>query len=374
MNVERLAKITRSEAFLFCSRIEDTMSEKKLVVAVVGATGAVGREMLKTLESRNFPATEVVPFASARSAGTKVPYGDSELVVRELKEDVFEDIDIAIFSAGGSTSEKYAPHAAAAGCIVVDNSSAWRMDERCPLVVPEVNPEALEGHNGIIANPNCSTIQMVVALKPLHDVAGIRRVVVSTYQAVSGSGQKGISELETQVRQMFNLKEPEVNVYPHRIAFNCIPHIDVFLENDYTKEEMKMVHETVKIMRDPNVKVTATCVRVPVFYGHSESVNIETERKLSAKEARAILAQAPGVQVYDNPSEKMYPLAIDAAGEDQTYVGRIREDETIPNGLNLWIVADNIRKGAALNAVQIAEELLRRDLLGVKDRTVFIKK
>ena len=247
------------------------MSEKKLVVAVVGATGAVGREMLKTLESRNFPATEVVPFASARSAGTKVPYGDSELVVRELKEDVFEGIDIAIFSAGGSTSEKYAPHAAAAGCIVVDNSSAWRMDERCPLVVPEVNPEALEGHNGIIANPNCSTIQMVVALKPLHDAAGIRRVVVSTYQAVSGSGQKGISELETQVRQMFNLKEPEVNVYPHRIAFNCIPHIDVFLENDYTKEEMKMVHETVKIMRDPNVKVTATCVRVPVFYGHSES-------------------------------------------------------------------------------------------------------
>ena len=316
------------------------MSEKKLVVAVVGATGAVGREMLKTLESRNFPATEVVPFASARSAGTKVPYGDSELVVRELKEDVFEGIDIAIFSAGGSTSEKYAPHAAAAGCIVVDNSSAWRMDERCPLVVPEVNPEALEGHNGIIANPNCSTIQMVVALKPLHDVAGIRRVVVSTYQAVSGSGQKGISELETQVRQMFNLKEPEVNVYPHRIAFNCIPHIDVFLENDYTKEEM----------------------------------NIETERKLSAKEARAILAQAPGVQVYDNPSEKMYPLAVDAAGEDATYVGRIREDDTIPNGLNMWIVADNIRKGAALNAVQIAEELVRRDLLGVKDRTVFIKK
>ena len=350
------------------------MSEKKLVVAVVGATGAVGREMLKTLESRNFPATEVVPFASARSAGTKVPYGDSELVVRELKEDVFEGIDIAIFSAGGSTSEKYAPHAAAAGCIVVDNSSAWRMDERCPLVVPEVNPDALEGHNGIIANPNCSTIQMVVALKPLHDAAGIRRVVVSTYQAVSGSGQKGISELETQVRQMFNLKEPEVNVYPHRIAFNCIPHIDVFLENDYTKEEMKMVHETVKIMRDPNVKVTATCVRVPVFYGHSESVNIETERKLSAKEARAILAQAPGVQVYDTPSEKMYPLAVDAAGEDPTYVGRIREDDTIPNGLNMWIVADNIRKGAALNAVQIAEELVRRDLLGVQDRTVFIKK
>lgn len=348
------------------------MSEKKLVVAVVGATGAVGREMLKTLESRNFPATEVVPFASARSAGAKVPYGDSELVVRELKEDVFEGIDIAIFSAGGSTSEKYAPHAAAAGCIVVDNSSAWRMDERCPLVVPEVNPEALEGHNGIIANPNCSTIQMVVALKPLHDAAGIRRVVVSTYQAVSGSGQKGISELETQVRQMFNLKEPEVNVYPHRIAFNCIPHIDVFLENDYTKEEMKMVHETVKIMRDPNVKVTATCVRVPVFYCHAESVNIETHKKMTAKECRILLSQAPGVRVFDNPREKMYPMPAYCVGDDETYVGRIREDETIENGLNLWIVADNVRKGAALNAVQIAEELLKRDLVRVPDKNVFM--
>lgn len=261
------------------------MSEKKLVVAVVGATGAVGREMLKTLESRNFPATEVVPFASARSAGTKVPYGDSELVVRELKEDVFEGIDIAIFSAGGSTSEKYAPHAAAAGCIVVDNSSAWRMDERCPLVVPEVNPEALEGHNGIIANPNCSTIQMVVALKPLARRRG--------HPPRGGLHLSGRFRLRAEGHQRtgnasppdVHLKEPEVNVYPHRIAFNCIPHIDVFLENDYTKEEMKMVHETVKIMRDPNVKVTATCVRVPVFYGHSESVNIETERKLSAKEA-----------------------------------------------------------------------------------------
>ena len=350
------------------------MSEKKLVVAVVGATGAVGREMLKTLETRNFPATEVIPFASARSAGTKVPYGDSELVVRELKEDVFDGIDIAIFSAGGSASEKYAPHAAAAGCVVVDNSSAWRMDDRCPLVVPEVNPDALEAHNGIIANPNCSTIQMVVALKPLHDVAGITRVVVSTYQAVSGSGQKGINELETQVRQMFNLQEPEVNVYPHRIAFNCLPHIDVFLDNGYTKEEMKMVNETIKIMCDPNVKVTATCVRVPVFYGHSEAVNIETEKKMTAAECRALLSQAPGVQVYDNPREKMYPMAIDAAGEDMTFVGRIREDETIDNGLNLWIVADNIRKGADLNAVQIGEELIKRDLIRVKseDRGTFL--
>ena len=345
-------------------------------VAIVGASGAVGQEFLRVLEERNFPLDELVLFGSTRSAGSKYKFRGKEIEVKLLQHnDDFKDIDIAFTSAGAGTSKEFAEDITRYGAVMIDNSSAFRMDKDVPLVVPECNAaDALERPRGIIANPNCSTIQMVVALKPLHDVAGIRRVVVSTYQAVSGSGQKGISELETQVRQMFNLKEPEVNVYPHRIAFNCIPHIDVFLENDYTKEEMKMVHETVKIMRDPNVKVTATCVRVPVFYGHSESVNIETERKLSAKEARAILAQAPGVQVYDNPSEKMYPLAVDAAGEDATYVGRIREDDTIPNGLNMWIVADNIRKGAALNAVQIAEELVRRDLLGVKDRTVFIKK
>ncbi len=348
--------------------------QNNLRVAVVGATGAVGREMLKTLEERAFPATEIVPFASARSAGMKVPFGETELVVQELKEDVFDGFDIAIFSAGGGTSEKFAPHAAAAGCVVIDNSSAWRMDERCPLVVPEVNAHALEQHNGIIANPNCSTIQMMVALKPLHDAASIKRVIVSTYQAVSGTGQKAIAELEQQVRQMFNMQEPDVEVYPHRIAFNCLPHIDVFMDNDYTKEEMKMVHETVKILEDPQVKVTATCVRVPVFYGHSESVNIETEKKLTAAQARAILAQAPGIQVYDNPREKMYPMPIDAAGEDATFVGRIREDETIENGLNLWVVSDNIRKGAALNAVQIAEVLLEKEWLGVKNRKVFIEK
>ncbi len=344
---------------------------QELRVAVVGATGAVGREMLKTLHERNFPVTEVVPFASARSAGSVVSYGDDELVVKELKEDVFAGFDIAIFSAGGGTSEKFAPHAAAAGCVVIDNSSAWRMDERCPLVVPEVNAHALEKHNGIIANPNCSTIQMLVALKPLHEAGKIKRVIVSTYQAVSGTGQKAIAELEKQVRQMFNLQEPDVEVYPHRIAFNCLPHIDVFLDNDYTKEEMKMVHETVKILEDPSVKVTATCVRVPVFYGHSESINIETEKKISAAEARAILAQAPGIQVYDNPREKMYPMPIDAAGEDATFVGRIREDESIANGLNLWVVSDNIRKGAALNAVQIAEVLIEKGWLGVEDTTVF---
>lgn len=346
---------------------------KDFVVAVAGATGAVGREMLKTLEQRNFPAKEVIALASSRSAGTTVPFKGGELTVRELTEDSFKGVDIAIFSAGGSTSETFAPHAVKAGCVVVDNSSAWRMDERCPLVVPEVNPDALEAHNGIIANPNCSTIQMVVALKPLHDVGKIKRVVVSTYQAVSGTGQKAIDELETQVRELFNMRAPTPKVYPYQIAFNCLPHIDVFLDNDYTKEEMKMVHETVKILGDPSVKVTATTVRVPVFFSHSESVNIETEKKITAKEARAILSQAPGVTVLDNPKELIYPMAIEAAGEDDTFVGRIREDETIDNGLNMWIVADNIRKGAALNAVQIAEVLAERDLVRVKDPNFFLR-
>lgn len=348
------------------------MGRESLVVAVVGATGAVGREMLKTLEQRNFPATKVRALASARSAGNTVPYMDGELTVEELTEDSFKDTDLALFSAGGSTSEKFAPHAVKSGCVVVDNSSAWRMDERCPLVVPEVNPHALEQHNGIIANPNCSTIQMVVALKPLHDAAGIKRVVVSTYQAVSGTGQKAINELDRQVRQMFNMQDPEVNVYPYRIAFNCLPQIDVFLDNDYTKEEMKMVNETVKIMEDPAVKVTATTVRVPVFYGHSESINIETKKKLTAAQARALLSKAPGVVVYDNPSLKYYPMAIDAAGEDEVFVGRVREDETIDNGLNMWVVADNIRKGAALNAVQIAELLVEKELLSVKNPELFL--
>ena len=337
-----------------------------LTVAVVGATGAVGREMLKTLHERQFPATKVRAFASARSAGSKVPFGEEELTVEELKEDVFEGIDLAIFSAGGGTSATFAPHAAHAGCVVVDNSAAWRMDERCPLVVPEVNPEALEEHQGIIANPNCSTIQMVVALKPLHDAAHIKRVVVSTYQAVSGTGQKGIEELERQVRDLFN-------VYPYRIAFNVLPHIDVFLDNDYTKEEMKMVNETVKIFDDPSIKVTATCARVPVFFCHAESVNIETEKKITAKEARIMLSQAPGVKVFDNPRELMYPMPAYCIGDDPTFVGRIREDESIENGLNLWIVADNVRKGAALNAVQIAEELLKRDLVRVQDKNAFMR-
>ncbi|WP_243313281.1 aspartate-semialdehyde dehydrogenase [Fundidesulfovibrio agrisoli] len=337
----------------------------KLVVAVAGATGAVGREMLKTLEDRNFPATEVRALASSRSAGTTVPFKDGELTVAEMTEKSFEGVDLALFSAGGSTSKKFAPHAVKSGCVVVDNSSAWRMDPKVPLVVPEVNPGDVDWHTGIIANPNCSTIQMVVAMKPLHDLFTIKRVVVSTYQAVSGTGQKAITELETQVRQMFNGIDPEVKVYPHQIAFNCLPQIDVFSEGDYTYEEIKMIKETAKIMGDDSIKVTATTVRVPVFYGHSESVNLEFEKPVTAAQARAALAAAPGVQVYDNPAEKMYPMPIMAAGEDEVFVGRIRQDNTVENGLNMWIVADNIRKGAALNAVQIAELLLAKGKLRV---------
>lgn len=339
--------------------------KKQPVVAVVGATGAVGREILDTLARRNFPHAEIRALASSRSAGTSVDFGSKQLTVQELTEDSFAGVDVALFSAGGSTSEKFAPCAVRAGCVVVDNSSAWRMDPAVPLVVPEVNPDDLAWHKGIIANPNCSTIQMVVALKPLHDAGRIKRVIVSTYQAVSGTGQKAIKELENQVRQLFNGQEATNEVYPHRIAFNCLPQIDVFLDNEYTKEEMKMVLETKKIMGDDSIRVTATTVRVPVFYGHSESVNIETEKKITPKEARAILSQAPGVCVLDNPGEKIYPMPIVAAGEDETFVGRIREDETIANGLNMFIVADNIRKGAALNTVQIAETLLERDLLRV---------
>ncbi|MGM0645398.1 MAG: aspartate-semialdehyde dehydrogenase [Thermodesulfobacteriota bacterium] len=336
---------------------------QNLTVAVVGATGAVGREMLKILEERQFPATTVKALASSRSAGSTVPFQNAELVVEELTPESFADIDLALFSAGGETSKQFAPIAAKAGCTVVDNSSAWRMETGIPLVVPEVNPEDLHGHKGIIANPNCSTIQMVVALKPLHDAARIKRIVVSTYQAVSGSGNKAIEELRKQVTQLFNMQEPENSVYPHRIAFNCLPHLDAFLDNEYTKEEMKMVEETQKIMGDDSIRVTATTVRVPVFYGHSESINIETELKLTSREARALLSQAPGVAVLDNPTENIYPMPINAAGEDPTFVGRIREDESIANGLNLWVVADNIRKGAALNTVQIAELVVQEGLL-----------
>ena len=330
-------------------------------VAVVGATGAVGQQMVACLEERRFPVAQLFPLASERSLGKKVTFLGKEIPVEVLTKDSFSGVDIALFSAGGSISKEYGPIAAAAGAVVVDNSSAWRMDPEVPLVVPEVNPQdiGLYTKRGIIANPNCSTIQMVVVLQPLHAAARIKRVVVSTYQAVSGTGQKAVDELVEQVKALFACQTVKNKVYPHRIAFNCLPHIDVFLENGYTKEEMKMVLETQKIMGDESIEVTATTVRVPVFYGHSEALNLETEKKLTPAEARKILAKAPGVKVVDNPAKNQYPMPLDAAGQDLTLVGRIREDFSIENGLNLWVVADNIRKGAATNAVQIAEILIR---------------
>jgi len=332
---------------------------KNLVnVAVVGATGAVGEEMIRTLEQRDFPVGILRPLASGRSAGSEVMFKGDEYTVEELTHDSFEGIDIALFSAGASRSKEFAPSAVEAGAVVVDNSSAFRMSEDVPLVVPEVNPHAIARHNGIIANPNCSTIQMVVALKPLHDAAKIKRIVVSTYQSVSGAGKMAIEELSQQTRDIFGFKPVEPKVYPHQIAFNCLPHIDVFTEDGYTKEEIKMVNETKKIMEDYSIRVAATCVRVPVFFSHSESVNVEFERGLAPERAREILKKAPGVEVVDDPEKNEYPLAVDAAGKDPVYVGRIRRDDTVEHGLALWIVSDNIRKGAALNAVQIAEILL----------------
>ena len=328
-------------------------------VAVVGATGAVGTEMIEILQERKFPVGELRPLASARSAGDRVSFHDQNLVVRELTKDSFEGVDIALFSAGADISREYAPLAAKAGAVVIDNSAAWRMGKDVPLVVPEVNRADIAKHKGIIANPNCSTIQLVVALKPLHDAARIKRIVVTTLQAVSGTGKDAMDELLEETQALLSFKEPTPTVYPHQIAFNCLPHIDDFLPSGYTKEEMKLLDETRKIMGDDSIRVTATTVRVPVYVGHSESVNIETEKKLSANEARAILCEAPGVLLYDDPAHKIYPMPLDAAGKDEVYVGRIREDESVPNGLNLWIVADNLRKGAALNAVQIAEELIK---------------
>jgi len=342
------------------------MTDKKFNIAVAGATGAVGNQMISCLEERNFPIKSLKFLASSRSVGRKLKYKGRDIDVEELTESSFKGIEIALFSAGGGTSEKYAPFAANDGCVVVDNSSAWRMDPEVPLVVPEVNPHAVAQYKnkGIIANPNCSTIQMVVALHPLHREYGIKRIVVSTYQAVSGTGKKAIDELDSQTRAILNFKEYESKVYPHTIAFNCLPHIDVFLDNGYTKEEMKMVHETRKILEDNTIGITATTVRVPVFFGHSESVNIETKRKVSVQEVRALLETTPGVKVVDDPMNNQYPLAIDAAGQDLTLVGRIRNDESIENGINMWIVADNIRKGAATNTVQIAEILAKEYLLG----------
>ena len=329
------------------------------VVAVAGATGVVGREMIEILAERNFPVSELVPLASERSEGERIQFKGKNWIVKRLAKDSFKGVDIALFSAGAERSLEFAPEAVKSGAVVVDNSSAFRMDPKVPLVVPEVNAHAITARAGIIANPNCSTIGMVVALKPIHDAVKIKRIVVTTFQSVSGTGKEAIDELAGQTVALLNFRNVEKKVYPHQIAFNCLPHIDSFLDNGYTKEEMKIVNETKKIMEDDSIRVTATAVRVPVFRCHSESVNIETEEKISANEVRAILSTASGVIVYDDPKKNIYPLAIDVAGKDEIYVGRIRADESIPNGINLWIVSDNLRKGAALNAVQIAEHFIK---------------
>lgn len=334
---------------------------KEVDVAVVGATGAVGEAMLEILEQRNFPVRNLYPLASSRSAGKTIRFNGKSLKIEDLAEFDFSKVQIGLFSAGGAVSAEYAPKAAAAGCIVVDNTSHFRRDEDIPLVVPEVNPHAIAGYTqrGIIANPNCSTIQMLVALKPIRDAVGIERINVATYQAVSGTGKEAIEELAKQTAQLLNGKEAKVEVYPKRIAFNVLPHIDTFQDNGYTREEMKMVWETQKIFEDDSIQVNPTCVRVPVFFGHSEAVHIETREKITAEQAREILGAAPGVTVMDDCAEGVYPTpAMESSGQDPVFVGRIREDISHPRGLNLWVVADNVRKGAALNSVQIAELLV----------------
>ena len=330
---------------------------KKYNVAVVGATGMVGRKFLQVLEERKLPVEKYYLFASKRSAGKKIKFMGEEYTVLELTETCFDgkNIDIALFSAGGDTSLKYAPCAAKAGAVVIDNSSAWRMNDDVPLVVPEVNPEDIEWNHGIIANPNCSTIQAVVALKPLHDLYKIKIVIYSTYQAVSGAGMGGYADLENGIKG-----EPPKK-FPHPIFGNCLPHIDVFTDNGYTKEEIKMIKETQKILHDKNIKVTATTVRVPVFYGHSESINIEFEKQFDLNELKAALEKAPGVIVVDDPANNQYPMAIDAEDKDEVFVGRIRRDDTVESGVNIWVVADNIRKGAATNAVQIAQKIMESE-------------
>ncbi len=336
-------------------------------VAVVGATGNVGREMLNILAERQFPADQVIALASSRSIGTEVSYGDKTLKCKQLDHYDFADTDICLMSAGGETSKEWSPRIGAQKCVVIDNSSAFRYDQDVPLIVPEVNADAVVGFTKkyIIANPNCSTAQLVVALKPLHDFATITRVVVSTYQSVSGAGKEGMDELDRQTKSLYSLGDVQVKKFPKRIAFNLIPQIDVFMEDGYTKEEWKMMVETKKIL-DPKIKLTATCVRVPVFISHSEAVNVEFERPISVEEARKILRAAPGVLVIDKHEPGGYITPHEAAGEDATYVSRIREDATVENGLTFWCVSDNLRKGAALNAIQIAETLINRRLIKPK--------
>jgi aspartate-semialdehyde dehydrogenase len=332
-------------------------------VAVVGATGQVGTVMLELLRERGFPTSEIVPFASARSAGKVL---DGGLVVQPLTDETIQGFDVAIFSAGGATSGEWAPKFAEAGAVVIDNSSKWRMHDDVPLVVSEVNPEALDGHRGIVANPNCSTMQMVVALKPLHAEAGIERLVISTYQAVSGTGKVGVDELLGQAKAVVEgAAVPAAQAYKHQIAFNALPHAGNFAPgDDHTDEERKLINETRKILGDQSIRVSATCVRVPVVNGHSEAVNVETRRPLSPERARELLRAAPGVTVLDDPDANSYPLAIEASGQDDVFVGRIRRDPGNEQALDLWVVADNLRKGAALNAVQLAELLHERGLIG----------
>jgi len=327
-------------------------------VAVVGATGAVGTEIVKILEERNFPVREIILLASQRAHGSGLEFRGDSLAVRTLDMEALRGAEICFFSAGSKISQEFVPRVVQKGGMVIDNTSCFRMDEDVPLVVPEVNADQITSHKGVIANPGGATIQMVLVLHPIHKVARIRRVIVSTYQAVSATGQPAIQELSEQVKDLFNFHEPQARIYPHQIAFNCIPQIDTFLDNGYSREEMQIAQETKRIMGDKLIKVSATCVRVPVFYGHSEAVNIETSRKLTAAEARTILEAAPGVIVEDDPVHNTYPLAISSVGRDESCVGRIRDDLSVANGLAMWIACDNLRKGAALNAVQIAEHLI----------------
>ncbi len=332
-------------------------------VAIVGATGLVGHEFIKVLEQRYFPIESIEMLASDRSAGKKLFFCHQDIEVKETTPESFKDIDIALFSAGAEISRYFSPIAAQSGAVVVDNSSAFRMDPKVPLVVPEINPEDIRKHKGIIANPNCSTIQMVVALYPLHKVNPIKRIIVTTFQAVSGTGIAAVEELTTQAKQVLDGQATAPHVYPHQIAFNVLPEIDVFLDNAYTKEEWKVVEETRKIMHTDDIAISATCARVPVFIGHSQAVNVEFSQAMSPDEARRILAQSPGVKLLDDPAISLYPQPWSAAGTDEVFVGRIRRDSSHPNGLVMWVVADNLRKGAALNTVQIAEEMIKRDWL-----------
>ena len=333
---------------------------EKYHIAIAGATGAVGRKMLAILEERNFPVDDLKLLASTRSAGKFLEFKGEKIAVEELRQNSFVNMDIALFSAGAGISREFAPAAVKSNCVVIDNSSAYRMEKDIPLVVPEVNSDAIGDNPGIIANPNCSTIQMVMVLKPIHEKFKIKRVVVSTYQSVSGSGQKAIDELKNQTRDLFSGNEVKVNVYPHQIAFNCLPHIDKFLENGYTKEEIKMVNETRKILGDDSVQVCPTTVRVPVFYSHSEALNIETEGPITGSAVKALLKAQSGISVVDDPLNNEYPLAIEGEDKNEVFVGRIRDDISCERAVNLWVVSDNLRKGAALNAVQIAELLVSR--------------